>query len=981
LEPKAKMENLLDLEDISYRYIVGIDLGTTNSALAYIDRTKPDEERQPIRFFEVPQLVSLGEVGRRSILPSFLYLPGPYELPPKSTALPWDPKRDHAVGEFAREQGAAVPGRLVSSAKSWLCHGGVDRTAPILPWGAGGDVSKVSPVDASARYLRHLKEAWNQVMARGREGYRLEDQLVILTVPASFDEVARELTVTAARDAGLPRVILVEEPLAAFYAWLSRHEDDWREGMSPGQLILVCDVGGGTTDFTLVAIREGEKGLRFDRLAVGDHLMLGGDNMDLSLARSIEGELLGRHGTLDSKRWHQLWHQCRKAKEVLLGGADGPQGTPSSPPPESTAESSVSITIMGSGGKLIGGTLKGALTSTQVEEIILEGFFPFVALDEAPHGGRRAGLTEWGLPYVQDPAVTRHMAAFWQRYRILIRQETGRSSLFPDYLLFNGGALTPASIRKRILSVVQSWFRSEAGEGWAPVELENPRPELAVAIGAAYYGTVRLGEGVRVGAGSPRAYYVQVAPPAGKEDAHDQGMISAVCLVPRGTEEGFETQLTEPSFQLLTNQPVSFQLFSSSTRLGDHLGEVVALSKDEVTPLPSIKTVLRYGKKGAAQTLPVQLAIGLTEVGTLELWCQSQMSSHRWQLQFDVRQSGEVETAAAETTGETVDANLIQEAQGVVRATFQGVKTVATAEGLASQPPEQLTKTLVSILDLGKERWSTTMIRKLADTLLECREGRSLTQHHEARWLNLTGFCMRPGFGDPLDEWRMREIWKLYPQSLQFARQAQSRSEWWIFWRRVAGGLSAGQQWHVYLQVMPLIQSGEKKKKKPGGKMGKSLSGQEELEIRMFLANLERLPSSTKAELGDQLLETILKGKPKTQELWALSRLGARIPFYGPLDQVISSRVVSSWVDALLTLGIEPSESLARAVVQLARRTGDRERDVEQAVRDRLQGWLAQLPQGSRLIELLTHPEASLMGQEKDWIFGEALPAGLILAS
>jgi hypothetical protein len=971
------MDTLFDLEDVPYRYIVGIDLGTTNSALAYVERTKPGEERQRIRFFDVPQLVSLGEIGRRSILPSFLYLPGPYELPPESTALPWDARRDHAVGEFAREQGALVPGRLVSSAKSWLCHGGVDRTAAILPWGAGQDVGKVSPVEASGRYLRHLKESWNQVMARGREGYRLEEQLVVLTVPASFDEVARELTVTAAREAGISRVVLVEEPLAAFYAWLSMHEADWRQGMSPGQLILVCDVGGGTTDFTLVAVRHGEKDLRFDRLAVGDHLMLGGDNMDLLLAREIERQLLGQQGQLESKRWHQLWHQCRKAKEVLLGAESSPV---SSPAPTATATEArnpdfVDITLVGSGGKLIGGTLKGRLSRPQVEELILEGFFPFVSLDDVPKGGRRTGLTEWGLPYVQDPAVTRHLAFFWQRCRPLVQQETGRSSLYPDFILFNGGALTPAPIQSRILSVVAKWFQEVAGQDWSPIELDNPAPELAVAIGAAYYGMVRLGEGVRVGAGSPRAYYVEVA--ASTEEKAEENVTSAVCLVPRGTEEGFEAQFREPSFQVLTNQPVSFQLFSSNTRLGDRLAQVVTLSADEITPLPPIKTVLRYGRKAAAQPLPVQLAVRLTEVGTLELWCQSQQSSHRWQLQFDVRQSGEVVVPSQAAAGETVDASLIQQAREKILATFQGCSSAA------GHPPEQLVKNLVSTLDLGKEKWPTTLIRKLADSLLEVERGRSLSPQHEARWLNVMGFCMRPGFGDPLDEWRMREIWKVYPRSLDFSRQAQSRSEWWIFWRRVAGGLAAGHQWHIYLQVLPIIQPGDKKKKKTTNtkKISRSLSKQEELEIWMFLANLERLPANTKTELGTQLLQKILKGRPKPQELWALSRLGARMPFYGPLDQVVPAKEAAVWLNGLFSMRDESSEGMARAMVQLARRTGDRERDLSQTERDNLAGWLMQQPQGNRLIELLTHPEADLMGQEKDWIFGEALPAGLSLSS
>lgn len=960
------MDKAIDLEDISYRYIIGLDLGTTNSAIAYIDRSKPDQESRKVHFLDIPQLTAPGEVSLLPVLPSFLYLPGPYELPPESTALPWDSGRNYAVGEFAREQGALVPSRLVSSAKSWLCHAGVDRTAPILPWGAGADVKKISPVQASARYLQHMREAWNQVIARGREGYRFEEQLITLTVPASFDEVARELTIGAAREAGIPRVILLEEPLAAFYAWLSKHEEDWRERMHQGQIILVCDVGGGTTDFTVVAVREGEKGLRFDRLAVGDHLLLGGDNMDLSLARYLEIQLLGRAGQLDPKRWHQLWHQCRKAKEVLLSSPKLPHQ------PGPGVRSEVDITIMGTGRKLIADTLKGTLTRSQVEEIILEGFFPFVSVDDAPTGGRRTGLTEWGLPYVQDPAVTRHLAAFWQRFKGLLFQETGRSSLYPDFLLFNGGALTPTSIRNRILSVVQTWFQEEAGSGWVPIELENPRPELAVAIGAAYYGLVRLGEGVRVGAGSPRAYYVQVAGEAEGEEEH--GARTALCLVPRGMEEGFETELGRPDFEVLTNEPVAFQLFSSSTRLGDQLGEVVRVQEEEITPLPAIRTVLRYGKRSTAQTLPVKLAVRLTEIGTLELWCRSQQTPHQWQLQFDVRQ--EVEPQAV-TAGETIDSNIIRQAQDRILAVFKGA--TGTAAGAPPSSPEKLVKDLIAILELGKEKWSTALVRKLADTLMECRQGRFLTPQHEARWLNLMGFCLRPGFGDPLDEWRMKEVWKLYPQGLHFPRQAQGRSEWWIFWRRVAGGLSSGHQWHIYQQLSPSLRTADGKKK-PSKKMAKSMSPQEEIEIWMALANFERLPARTKVELGEVLLQRIARGKPRSQDLWALSRFGARIPFYGPLDQVAPSKEASSWLNALLSLNLEPSDALAQAVVQLARRTGDRARDISPSEREAVASWLGRFPNASRYRELLEDPEAALRGHEQEWIFGEALPAGLIVS-
>ncbi|MCB9162606.1 MAG: Hsp70 family protein [Caldilineaceae bacterium] len=368
----------------SYRYIIGIDLGTTNSALAYVDlaASGADGARAPVRFFEIPQLVAAGEVAPRSVLPSFLYLPGAYDLPAGATALPWDPVRDFAVGEFAREQGVRVPGRLVASAKSWLSHRGVDRTAPILPWGAKEDVARVSPVTAAARYLAHMREAWNAEIAGEDLDQLFERQLIILTVPASFDEVARELTLQAAAEAGFPQAILLEEPLAAFYAWLARHEDDWQTHLHDGQLVLICDIGGGTTDFTLVGVGEEDGRLQLQRLAVGDHLLLGGDNMDLALGRHVETKLMGAPGKLDPARWAQLVAQCRAAKETLLG--------------DPTADA-VDITVVGAGGGLIAGTRKATLTRADVADLILDGFFPQVDADAAPDTRRRAGLTELGL--------------------------------------------------------------------------------------------------------------------------------------------------------------------------------------------------------------------------------------------------------------------------------------------------------------------------------------------------------------------------------------------------------------------------------------------------------------------------------------------------------------------------------------------------------------------------------------------------------
>jgi len=938
-----------------FRYIIGIDLGTTNSAVAYVDLTLPTVP-PPIQLFAVPQLIAPGVMGERPVLPSFLYLPGPYDLPAGSTALPWSAEHDYLVGEGAREQGARVPGRLVTSAKSWLAYGAVDRTAPILPWGAPTEVNKVSPVEASQRYLQHLSEAWNATIATGAAGLddeaRFENQQIVLTVPASFDEVARELTLTAARAAGLSRVILLEEPLAAFYAWLSHNAADWQEQMQDGQLILVCDIGGGTTDFTAIGVRAGEGGLRFNRLAVGEHLMLGGDNMDLALGRHVEIKLFGQPGRLEAARWHQLVQQCRKAKETLLGAP--------------ATQTAVDITVVGGGGKLIGGTLKSSLTQDEVNEVLINGFLPQVALNTQLQSGRRAGLSELGLPYVQDPAITRHLADFWRRFRGLLQEESGRIEPFPDFLLFNGGVLEPAPLRQRLLGLVADWFQDQAGAGWTPVELPNARPDLAVAVGAAYYGLVRQGEGVRVGSGSPRTYYVGIETPTA-----DATTYRAVCLVPRGTEEGTQVTLAEPEFAALTNQPVSFQIYASSTRLGDRLGEVVALDAREVTVLPPIRTVLRYGRKGVAQQLPVRLAVRLTEIGTLELWCQSKQSDHSWQLAFDVR--GEVAAPAPGGIEAVVEQATLAMAQRAIERTFGG----GDEEDAGNYAPEGLRKRLETLLELPKEAWPTPLIRKLADTFLAVADGRKRSFQHEAFWLNLLGFCLRPGYGDPGDELRMKSVWGLYLEGLVFNRP-QVRTEWWIFWRRVAGGLKAGHQLQIYEQVRASLEASATKKRAKGASY---LSASEELEVWLALANFERLPANLKVNLGRTLLAKLRgnKEEPTAKELWALSRFGARRAMYGPLDRLAPASEAAQWIEALLTWQPTPRESVARVVVHLASYTGDRGRDVPEALRARVSTWLTSLKHADHLRTLLLDPEGSSSAEEQAWVFGEALPAGLVL--
>ena len=602
------------------RYVVGIDLGTTNSALAFADTKDAGMDAPPaIQSMPIPQVVAAGDVGDRPVLPSFLYLPASKEFPAGSLDLPWAKGAERVVGSFAREHGAKVPGRLVGSAKSWLSHTGVDRKAPILPWNAASDVEKVSPVAASTAYLVHLRDAWNAKIAGKVADDRLERQDVLLTVPASFDAAARELTVEAARAAGLEKVTLLEEPQAAFYAWLANEGDGWRKRVKVGDLLLVCDVGGGTTDFTLISVTDRSGDLELVRVAVGEHILLGGDNMDLALAYAVAATLPNGMEGLDSAQRVGLGYACRAAKEALFGGS---------------AKASAPVSVLGRGSKVIGGSIKTELTRSTLNAVLLDGFFPKCAPTDAPERGRRVGLTEIGLPYAADPAITRHLARFLNRQAGSLHAQT--SAVHPSAVLFNGGVFKAGELRSRVVETLGSWAGKDV-----PALASNDL-DLAVAHGAAYYGLVRRGKGVRIRGGVPRAYYVGiessapavpgVAPP-----------LKALCVVPMGMEEGTECDVPGPEFGLVVGEPAEFRFLGSTTRRDDKPGAILERwAPEEVQELDPLETVLGASEGSAeGDTVPVRLHAHVTEVGTLDLWCQSTRGDRRWKLEYNVRETSD----------------------------------------------------------------------------------------------------------------------------------------------------------------------------------------------------------------------------------------------------------------------------------------------------------------------------------------------------
>jgi DNA-K related protein/Hsp70 protein len=967
--------------EVSSRYLIGIDLGTTNSAVAYVDTQEPvTGDTPPIHVFNISQLIAEGEVDEVPTLPSFLYFANEQDAP-GSLRLPWEERPKSVIGVFAREQGALIPGRQVTSAKSWLCHDAVDRTARILPWGAEHAEQTCSPVEASTHYLAHLRDAWDHTMAAGDDELRFERQNIVLTVPASFDEEARELTVKAARDAGFQKLTLLEEPLAAFYAWIVARRRSLKRYLKDGDLVLICDVGGGTTDFSLIRVQIMDGEIKFERTAIGEHLLLGGDNVDLALARRVM-EKLG-NPKLSLRQQNALRRQCCAAKEKLLG--DG-------------RLKRVSVNILGDGRAVVGGTLGAFLTRQEVEKALFDGFLPLTEPGDLPARERRSGLRELGLPYASEPAVTKHLAAFLTvagadsgsvpRAVASVAQNEAtlatargtdpqlairnpRSAMVrPDAILFNGGFFAPSVTRERIVETVSNWFR-EKRKQWQPKVLSNEAPESAVALGAAYYGHVRKSGGLRVSGGSARAYYVGVQ--TGARVA--EGQVLAVCVLPRGTEEGTTLNLEGRDFVALANRPVTFTLYSSTTGHDAH-GAVVTLNEDDVHRHAPLITTLRYGKKSRQVELDAQLTMSFTEVGTLELWLKSLNSDHRWRLQFQLRGAQpEIEQEEEEATTEEAQTVIAEEslvqAEGLIRAVFGDPGDAPKLkEEDETVTPQNLVNKIEAVFGYGKDAWPMIVIRKLCDTLTEVAEGRKKSPRHEARWLNLFGFLLRPGFGAPADDWRISQARKIYMAGLKFPRELQCQVEWLVLWRRVAGGLNANQQNELFHRHKVALGVG-------GKKLNGRLNTQVEREGWRLLASLEHLPSPTRVALGKELLSKVKEHPTNQSFLWSIGRLGARIPLYGPLNCVIPAEVAAQWMKSLLRL-TQLTPDVASAVVQLGARTNDLHRDVDADARWEAMVRLNEVGLTGALIESLR--EYVPPGRnDAVRIFGESLPEGLRL--
>lgn len=922
---------------IQARYLIGIDLGTTNTVVAYADLEQGLEQATP-RIFPVEQLVSSGTVAAKNQLPSFRYHPAEGELNESELQLPWfaapirgdiDP---HIIGAWGRDLGAKVDGRLVASAKSWLCHSGVDRTSPILPWGSEG-VEKISPVVASSSYLAHVKSAWNCAHPE----YPMELQDVVITIPASFDEVARSLTLKAAEMAGYMNVHLIEEPQAACYDWYARHQKQAGDLLKDTHLVLVCDVGGGTTDLSLIRVSEAGGDLRLDRVAVGDHLMLGGDNIDLALAHKAEAELGNRR--LSASALSQLIQQCRQVKETLLG---------------ENAPETAKATILGSGARLIGGARSVEFTRDQVRELAVDGFLPLSAWGEGA-AKKRAAVVEFGLPFAADPAVSRHICDFLALHQNAASRafpEQAEGPWLPDAILFNGGFFNSHMLRNRARDLLGQWRNS-------PVKiLDNQHPDLAVAYGAVAYGLARRGAFLKIGGGAPRSYFLKV-----EDGTGDSGQ--GVCLLPKGTEEGTEIRLEDSRFLLKVGQPVSFQLLSNSGDEGFAPGQVVTLGdRPGFRELPPSNVKISAGQKS---DIEVELACELSEVGTLGLACVSaENPSQRWQVEFDLRRPMQSQTSENIEAAVELPENF-PKAQELIRKYYGGGRGKGNLD--VRQLRGELDRTL------GKrDEWNIAVLRALFDTLLESAKRRRRSAHHERVWFNMAGFCLRPGIGASGDEFRMESLWELYDQGLQYPKEARAWAEWWTFWRRVAAGLDRTQQQTLYSAISDFLDPGNSR----NSKIRTQLKIKSYEDMVRLAGTLEKLTPDNKKQAGDWLAERLQKPSENQASWWALGRIGGRQPFYAGIDTVLSPEQVAPWIELTLSQDWKGQHPAALAAVLLARKTNDRSRDIDDELRSRVVARLESSRQAARWVQMVSE-FVELETAETQTMLGDALPSGIRL--
>lgn len=955
------------------RYCIGIDLGTSTCSLSWADTL---DLSAGVRVFKIRQWIDERSVAPADFLPSFVYLPpktswkkGQLTLPELKSETQVSPP-SYALGDYAKKQVVKTPDRVIHSAKSWLCHHGVNAEDPFLPWHSelleGNE--KQSPVEATALYLKHLKDLWDAGPGAHGQAEQFCAQQIVVTVPASFSELASRLTLKAIELAGYPmdQVRLLEEPQAAFYHWrystglksLSGGCERWEDlttasakqlqssfktdqvSLEP-TIILVCDMGGGTTDFSLLSIKQTSKETLPEpqRYAVSDHILLGGDNIDLRIAKLLEADMMDQTKTrLEPSRWAALVQESRKLKEKVLN--EGHQGLP---------EDTFYVSIPGSGSSLMSSGLSASLSRQQIKDEILEGFFPFCERNATSELEASGGLKEWGLPYAFDCRVTYHLAEFLAGQRV-------------DGVLFTGGSLKPDFLQYRILDLLQKW------QGTRPVHLENHSMDLAVSKGATWSALASRFKSGEILGGYPRNLYIEVAQQTGDN--------VLVCIVPKGFQSDSPFVLDQLKLKVRLGEPVSFKVYSSVKKSGI-AGEIISgWSQDkDIKSLANLQTRLKIDKKGSARTKSetnILLEVQLGKTGLLSLTCLndspdqgSESHRQRWNLNFNVRASSissdKDDTQTGALTGQDSDQVTQESTEKQIGLYYGKPKKGEKIPGT----PAKLIRELETIYNTNKDQWSLSQLRSLWGPLKdgETRKGRS--ELHEATWLNLSGYALRPGYGDELDDFRTSDLWESFKKGMSHPGSAQVKTQWWIMWRRIAGGLNREQQELIFGKIFPAIRKDEATP-----------------EMYLLAGSLERISMNQKVRLGQVLTESLTRKKASCaeQKLIALSRIASRVPLYGGPEAIMKPERVTLWAKTLKEL---PAQSQARKTMryfysQAGRIINNRELDLDDQSRKEFLKELTKLNAEPELTEVVER-YVPMDHKSQQRLFGEKLPAGFTL--
>ena len=949
------------------RYIIGIDLGTTNCALSYLDTL---DLKKGIKVLSIPQWERDGALISSESLPSFCYLPpknaykkGEFKLP--FVSYYGEDVESKVVGSYARRQMSLTPDRVIHAAKSWLSHRGVDSNEAILPWHSDtliGD-QRLSPIAVSALYLKHLKAVWDHEMASFEEAYRFVRQRVIITVPASFDEIASQYTFKAAQTAGysIENVSLLEEPQAAFYHWQQSFaqpaSNNFYEllessrsnakavifsGNSGLKKVLICDIGGGTTDFSLLQLDAHDDSLVVSRVAVSDHILLGGDNIDLKIAYFLEDKLRKENQirSLHSHQWTALIAEARALKERSLAHEH----------PDSDGDE-LHVAIAGTGSSLFGNSASTTVKRKDIKDLVLKGFFPTCQQDETAEESR-SGLKEFGLPYAKDNAISRHLAGFLKGRHI-------------DAVLFTGGTLAPPFLREVLCKQISMWQQNE------PIILNNNSMHLAVAKGAAWFGASSHFKQGKIKSGYPRNLYVEVSLGASKPR-------KLMSVLPKGFIGGDRIILDKQNVKVLLEQPVSFQMYCSLLSEPRKPGSLLSMGQvPDLKKMPPLQTKLDLPiktkkKNRESELVAVNLELGLSETGLLAIDCvvkdeeKASLQGHKWSLNFNVQEaainssSRNLEDCHDNSLSGFYASDSFYQVQEKIREVYGKARP-----GGIKFNPNKLSREIESTIGLTRDHWSVEQLRGIWESLREGETKRGRSESHETTWLNLAGYCLRPGYGDALDKYRMQEVWNAYERGMAFPKGKQVQSQWWILWRRVSGGLDKQRQEKLFAKIAPHLRKGAANP-----------------EMYMLAGSLELVSANKKVQLGSSLVKQIKERKPEhlSQKIWALGRIASRLPLYSGPENIIRPSFVQVWIDELSKLDLKASQyqGLLHFFVQSGRLVGDRELDLNEEYREKLVSLLKEFEQGPSFTEqLLEVKPLDMAGQNR--LFGESLPAGFMI--